>query len=326
MLIITGISCAAPVEVITNGGFETGDFTGWTVINPAEPLYPWSVAPPYPIGNIYFTAVTPVGNYMAVNGFDAAGPVEFIIYQDVDIPAGTATLSWKDSMSWLALESGSAPRIFEVLICDPNTDATLDTLYSDSVEYDGLFDSGVGSAQPLQQHNVDLSDYAGSTVRLCFVEIIPEAYTGPGHFEIDDISLMVEANVAPDVSEAFPSMDTLWSPNKKYVDINIQGVTDPDGDEFTIEIISITSDEPTTAGGKKMAPDADPDCIGTDTAMIRAERDGNGNGRVYEITFVATDSEGAQSEGTVTVCVPHDQGEGSVCIDDGQLYDATGIN
>ncbi len=81
-----------------------------------------------------------------------------------------------------------------------------------------------------------------------------------------------------------------------------------------------------TAGGKNKAPDADPACIGTDTARIRAERNGNGNGRVYEIIFVATDSMGAQSVGSVKVCVPHDQGKGSGCSDDGQLYDATGIN
>ncbi len=131
-------------------------------------------------------------------------------------------------------------------------------------------------------------------------------------------------NEEPDVSQAYPSKDSLWPPNNKYVDITIQGVTDPDEDEVTIEITAITSDEPTTAGGKNMAPDADPACIGTDTAKIRAER--NGNGRVYEITFVATDCAGAQSVGTVKICVSHDQGKGSVCIDDGQLYDATGIN
>jgi hypothetical protein len=129
----------------------------------------------------------------------------------------------------------------------------------------------------------------------------------------------------PDVSQAYPSKGTLWPANNKYADITIEGVTDPD-DEFTLAITAITSDESTTAGGKNKAPDADPACIGTDTARIRAERNGNGNGRVYEIIFVATDSMGAQSVGSVKVCVPHDQGKGSGCSDDGQLYDATGIN
>jgi streptogramin lyase len=148
--------------------------------------------------------------------------------------------------------------------------------------------------------------------------IVPEA----GKDILSKISLL---NVPPDILEAYADPSCLWPANNKYADIAIQGVTDPD-DEFTIAITAITSDEPTTAGGKNKAPDADPACIGTDTARIRAERNGNGNGRVYEIAFVATDSMGSQSEGMVKVCVPHDQGKGSVCIDDGQLYDATGIN
>ncbi|MDD1711111.1 MAG: hypothetical protein LUQ37_09415, partial [Methanoregulaceae archaeon] len=132
-------------------------------------------------------------------------------------------------------------------------------------------------------------------------------------------------NFKPNVSMAYPSQESLWPLNNQYIDVTIEGVIDP-YDEVTICIISITSDEPTTAGNKNMAPDADPSCIGTDTARIRAERLGDGNGRVYMITFVATDSMGAEVEGTVKVCVPHDQGKISECIDDGQLYDATLTN
>ena len=139
--------------------------------------------------------------------------------------------------------------------------------------------------------------------------------------KVSDIIL----NFKPNVSMAYPSQESLWPVNKDYVNVTIEGVTDP-YDEVTISIISITSDEPTTAGGKNQAPDADPSCIGTDTARIRAERIGSGNGRVYEISFVATDSMGVSMEGTVNVFVPHDQGMVSECIDDGQMYDATAIN
>ena len=65
-------------------------------------------------------------------------------------------------------------------------------------------------------------------------------------------------------------------------------------------------------------------------AHVRAERQGGkgqgkggpGNGRVYEISFVASDGKGGTCPASVTVCVPHDQGKGSACVDDGQLYDA----
>ena len=134
-------------------------------------------------------------------------------------------------------------------------------------------------------------------------------------------------NQPPNVDEAFPSLDCLWPPNHKFVDIIIEGVTDPDGDSITINVTSITSDEPTTsidgAGGDKHAPDADG--VGTDTASVRAERSGTSNGRVYEITFVASDGI-AETEGSVFVKVPHDKSGDCVSIDDGQYYDATVIN
>lgn len=141
------------------------------------------------------------------------------------------------------------------------------------------------------------------------------------------VTIDVPCNEQPDVSEAYPSEDCLWPPNHKFVDITIEGVTDPDGDPIAINITAITSDEPTVsidgAGGDKHAPDADG--VGTDTASVRAERSGDGNGRVYEITFVASDGI-AETEGSVFVKVPHDQSDECVSIDDGQIYDATEIN
>jgi streptogramin lyase len=135
------------------------------------------------------------------------------------------------------------------------------------------------------------------------------------------------SNQPPNVTDAYPSIDCLWPPNHKFVDITIEGVTDPDSDEVTITITKITSDEPTAtiegAGGAKHAPDASG--VGTDTASLRAERSGTGNGRVYEITFVASDGI-AETEGSVLVKVPHDQSGDCVSIDSGQNYDATEIN
>lgn len=133
-------------------------------------------------------------------------------------------------------------------------------------------------------------------------------------------------NQPPDVSEAYPSEDCLWSPNHKFVDITIEGVTDPDGDDVQITITGITSDEPTDSidGAGNHAPDASG--VGTDTASLRAERSGTGNGRVYEISFVASDGNGGETAGSVIVEVPHDKKDCGESIDDGQNYDATEIN
>ena len=163
-----------------------------------------------------------------------------------------------------------------------------------------------------------------------FIEVRATLARDPGIKKTPVLSdLTIQCNQDPDCSEAYADPDCLWPPNNKMVPVNILGVTDPDGDPVTIVITGITSDEATAtekgAGGPKHAPDADG--IGTDTAELRSERSGKGNGRVYEISFIALDGEGGECEGSVAVCVPHDQsGEDCECIDDGQIYDATQIN
>jgi len=135
-------------------------------------------------------------------------------------------------------------------------------------------------------------------------------------------------NQPPNISEAYADPGCLWSPNHKFVDINIMGVTDPDEDLVMITIDAITSDEPTasdkSSGGAKHAPDASG--IGTDTAAVRSERSGKGDGRIYVINFTADDGI-AESAGSVTISVPHDQSsEECNAIDNDQNFDATEIN
>jgi len=108
----------------------------------------------------------------------------------------------------------------------------------------------------------------------------------------------------------------LWPPNHKYIDIDLArllGPTTPD-----IEITSITQDEPIEDEGSTVK-DCDGVGVGGHIAHVRAERDGNGNGRVYVITYSA--ARGACT-GFVTIQVPHDMGS-SRAVDDGQLYLST---
>jgi hypothetical protein len=109
------------------------------------------------------------------------------------------------------------------------------------------------------------------------------------------------------------------------VDVNILNVTDPDDDPVTITITKITQDEPVnTVGDGNFEPDGGG--LGTSTAQVRAERAGTpkvpGNGRVYEISFTASDGRGGDCSGSVKVCIPHDQRRGHSCVDDGQKYNS----
>lgn len=135
-------------------------------------------------------------------------------------------------------------------------------------------------------------------------------------------------NNPPDCSGAYPSLLTVRPPNHQMVNIDILGVADPDGDPVTITITGITQDEPTKGtgtGSGNTCPDGGG--VGTSTAQVRAERAGTpklpGNGRVYKISFMASDGKGGECTGAVEVCVQHDQRPGNVCIDDGQVYNST---
>ncbi|TMA42331.1 MAG: hypothetical protein E6J81_17435 [Deltaproteobacteria bacterium] len=101
--------------------------------------------------------------------------------------------------------------------------------------------------------------------------------------------------------------------------VSILGLTDPDNDPLTVTITGITQDEP-PIGVTCLAAAAG---VNTATAMLRAERAGTGDGRVYHVSFTARDGKGGQCGGTVKVCVPHDQGPGHVCVDQGSLLNST---
>ncbi len=136
------------------------------------------------------------------------------------------------------------------------------------------------------------------------------------------VGVFLSPNQPPDCYQAKPGIATLWPPNHKLTTVSITGVTDPDNDPVTIKVERITQDEPVNGLGDG---DTSPDGfgVGKNQAQLRAERSGTGNGRAYTVSFSADDGKGGSCTGSVHVGVPHDQGQGSVPVDDGQKYDST---
>lgn len=113
----------------------------------------------------------------------------------------------------------------------------------------------------------------------------------------------------------------LWPPNGKLESVFLEGaaeVEDPDGDPLELVVESITQDEAVSGQGPWAADGVG---VGTDYPSVRARRDGNGNGRVYQINYRATDVHGASCAGYIQVGVPQRQID-SVAVDDGQLYNS----
>ncbi len=130
-------------------------------------------------------------------------------------------------------------------------------------------------------------------------------------------------NQPPDVSGAHADVPVLWPPDHKMIQLHILGVTDAQSNA-TITITKVTQDEPTNGLGDGDTPiDA---IISGDSVLLRSERSGKGNGRVYWVYFTASDPEtialNNSPTGIIKVMVPHDK-KTDIAIDSGQNYDST---
>ena len=142
------------------------------------------------------------------------------------------------------------------------------------------------------------------------------------------VTVFTIGNLPPVCGRAYGG--EIWPPNhKKFHAAPVRGVFDPDGGVVNILVTGISQDEQIdSTGDGKFSPDGNG--VGTSTAWVRAERNGHGNkaagnGRVYEISFTATDNGGGQCKGSVLYGVPHDQGQRPEAIDSGMRYDSTGV-
>jgi predicted secreted protein len=133
---------------------------------------------------------------------------------------------------------------------------------------------------------------------------------------------VLNINDPPSCGTARADSSRLWPPDHKLVPVKILGVTDPNNEQVIITVTGVTSDEPVKGLGDG---DTSPDAVGQGAgALLRAERAGSGNGRVYRVYFTATDNNvlGGSCSGMVTVTVPQSMKGGAAVGDEGGGYDA----
>ncbi|HEU4928434.1 MAG TPA: HYR domain-containing protein [Candidatus Krumholzibacteria bacterium] len=123
-------------------------------------------------------------------------------------------------------------------------------------------------------------------------------------------NVTVEAAEAPVIVNASANPNLLWPPNHKWrtVAIEINATSACDG-QLTKRIVGVTSNEAEDGTG---SGSTSPDWImnGNGSVKLRAERSGNGSGRVYTVHYELEDDFGNIVEGSVDVLVPHDRGHG----------------
>jgi hypothetical protein len=133
------------------------------------------------------------------------------------------------------------------------------------------------------------------------------AKDGSGNITTATTTVAVVDTTPPVVANLAASPNSLWPPNHKMVPVTLMvDVSDICDATPACKVISITSNEPIDGKGDgHTSPDWQ--IVDDLRVLLRAERAGGGDGRVYTITVRCTDDSGNSATRSVAVRVAHDQ-------------------
>jgi hypothetical protein len=189
-------------ELIVNGGFETGDLSSWTLAgdnggvgcDQGYQVYSGNYDGcgfSFECGGQNYTPVE--GNFGLSAAIDGDGPLTREARQLVNLPAvlNSATLSFTEQyyVDLMNYCSGCMTRMLDVNILDAAGTTVLANVHGHN------FMAGSIYCQPWTPHNLDvltaLAPYAGTSVMISYKITVPENFTGPAWYAVDDISLEV---------------------------------------------------------------------------------------------------------------------------------------
>lgn len=198
LFIICGLSVAVlfshtarSAELITNGGFETGTFTPWTVTNSTGYWYPWQISAAGAGGTFnppFFTA-PPVGTRDAWQGTATTTPgVPFTMDQTITLPAAQpASITWKQRfqvnlVDYCSTVAACGVVTYSVQVLN-TSNTVLATLWT--VTAPALVKTDTGWQTVIK----NLSTFAGQTIKIRFMTNATIFMAGPGQLEIDAVSV-----------------------------------------------------------------------------------------------------------------------------------------
>jgi hypothetical protein len=166
--------------LITNGDFETGDFTGW-ISGSFNPL------------SVGSSRLPGGGVYSAQGVWDGNGPGTISLAQDIGVLAVGSSLSfdYNAGANDIGNPPGSGDRVFSVSL-SPFGGGTPITTF----EVFRVLGGSLGSSQN-GPTSLDLSAFAGQNVRVSFELTVPGRFTGIGDFELDNVTLTAAAVPEP---------------------------------------------------------------------------------------------------------------------------------
>jgi hypothetical protein len=185
LVVMVGAAAPASAATIVNGGFETGDFTGWTVVSQRRGSGDWFVYRGANSPLTGFSVHRPArGTYAAIT--DTFAPGSHVLYQDIALEPGLQHLLRFFIYYQNLAREFCTPDTLSFDIPECNQQYRVDILDPDSGPFSlrpddvlaTLFLTDPGDRRTLEptQLQFDISQYAGQTIRLRFAEVDNQSF------------------------------------------------------------------------------------------------------------------------------------------------------
>jgi hypothetical protein len=147
---------------------------------------------------------------------------------------------------------------------------------------------------------------SGTTFPLGTTTVTCTARDHTGNVATASFTVMVQDTTAPSVPVLSASPNVLGPVNHKMIAVKVTAQSTDAVSAVVCRISSIESNEPDNGRGDGNASGDIGPIVGLST-MLRAERSGTGDGRIYLLTVVCRDAAGIRSSASVPVRVPKGQ-------------------
>ena len=204
ILLLVGLLCLLPAPLyaagVANGSFETGDFAGWIATDKGAPFEPLAVLP---AGTVTFldgflspNVVIPSDGIFAANhGFDGGtGGATISLAKDIGVISGGDVLTFDYRAGWdlISFCGGCGPRTFDVSVEPAGGGGALTTINVLTALPGTDTSGGPNSDTGPLSGMLDLSPFAGTDARVNFTWFIPDAFSGPANFQLDNVAIVPE--------------------------------------------------------------------------------------------------------------------------------------
>jgi uncharacterized repeat protein (TIGR01451 family) len=196
---------------------------------------------------------------------------------------------------------------------------TCDTVVSDAT---------LGTATATDNCSVTVTrSPSGNTFGVGTTTVTWTATDGAGNTATATQDVTVIDNTVP-VITVNGSVPSMWPPNHKYQTFQLTGFVTGASDNCggvgisNVVIEKVTSDEIENGNGDGNTVNDIVIAADCKSVQLRSEREGDGDGRVYTITFKVTDTHGNVGQATSKVVVAHNPGQ--TVVDSGVQYTVNG--